>query len=137
MVAASFWEEVPLPVPRPHIAPGRAITGKWAYLETNGQREHVFTRDTPFGPLEIRATGSYTVNWGDGEVTGPYDFEGKPWPDGQIKHTYTWVGQYDILVTARWVANWSIGPASGTLRQLRTTGTIEDFPVEEIQVVVH
>ena len=136
MVARRYWEEVALARPRPQIAPGRAITGKLAYLETHGQTTQVYTNSTIFGLLEISATGAYTVDWGDGTTTGPHNFEGKPWPDGRITHDYLNVGSYDIVVTERWTANWRIGGNSGVLRTLQTTGRIDDFPVEQIQAVI-
>ncbi len=136
MVAARYWERVPLPKPQPRIAPGRAITGKLAYLETRGETAHTYTNDTVFGPLEIVAKGSYTVNWGDGDTTGPHAFEGKPWPEGRITHDYVHVGHYDVVVTERWTATWQLGGESGVLRTLQTTGRIDDFPVEQIQAVV-
>lgn len=136
MVAARYWERVPLPKPQPTIAPGRAITGKLAYLETRGETAHTYTNDTVFGPLRIVAKGSYTINWGDGETSGPHDFEGKPWPDGQIKHDYLKIGAYDIVVTEKWTATWSLDGESGVLRTLQTTGRIDDFPVEQIQAVI-
>ncbi len=136
MVAARYWERVPLPKPRPTIAPGRAITGKLAYLETRGEIAHTYNNDTVFGPLRINATGSYTVAWGDGTTTGPHSFEGKPWPAGQITHDYLDVGAYDIVVTEKWTATWSLDGESGVLRTLQTTGRIEDFPVEQLQAVI-
>jgi hypothetical protein len=135
-IAARYWERIPLPIPAPHIAPGWAITGKLAYLETNGELRQVYTNSTIFGPLEIVATGGYYVDWGDGETTGPYRVEGKPWPDGQITHEYIWTGHYDIVVTERWTATWSLGGQSGTLRELRTTGRIDDFEVRQVQAVI-
>ncbi len=136
MIAMRYWEEVPLPRPRPHIAPGWGITGKLAYLETNGELRQVYTNATPFGPLEIVATGRYVIDWGDGETSGPFGFEGRPWPDGQITHEYVWTGHYDIVVTQRWTATWSLGGESGTLRELRTTGRIDDFEVRQVQAVI-
>jgi hypothetical protein len=136
MVARRYWEEIPLPRPQPRIAPGRAITGKVAYLETNGVTRHVYTNSTLFGALEIVATGSYTVDWGDKRTSGPYAFEGKPWPDGRITHEYQEVGNYDVVVTERWTATWRLGGQSGVLRELRTTGRIDGFPVEQIQAVI-
>ncbi|MCA1704708.1 MAG: hypothetical protein LC808_16165 [Actinobacteria bacterium] len=127
---------MPLPRPEPSIAPGRAITGKLAFLETRGEISHIYTNDTAFGPLILNATGSYTVNWGDGETSGPHSFEGKPWPDGRITHDYLNVGFYDIVVTERWTATWQFGGESGVLRTLQTTGRIEDFPVEQLQAVI-
>lgn len=137
MVAELAWEQrVPLPKPAPSIAPGRAITGKLAYLETKGQLSHTYTEDTVFGPLYITARGSYTVAWGDGVTTGPHGFEGLPWPSGQITHDYIDVGAYDIVVTEKWTATWSLDGESGVLRTLQTTGRIDDFPVAQIQAVI-
>jgi hypothetical protein len=135
-MAVRAWDEVSLPAPQPRIAPGRAITGKWAYLETRNQTQFEFRKDTPVGPLEIQATGQYTVDWGDGEKSWPSSVEGKPWPDGEIRHVYIDVGRYDVVVTERWTATWQIGPWSGRLTELRTTGRIDAFPVEQIQAVI-
>jgi hypothetical protein len=132
--AARFWQDVPLPSPQPHIAPGWAITGKLAYLETRGQLAHSYTRDTPIGLLSVNATGRYYVDWGDGTTTGPHG-EGGPWPDGRITHEYIDVGVYDVVVTERWTATWRLGAESGDLSELRTAGRIDDFPVEQIQAV--
>lgn len=136
MVARRHWEDISLPVPRPSIAPGRAITGKLAYLETNGEIRHVYTNSTVFGPLEMVAIGSYIVNWGDGKTSGPHTLEGKPWPDGQITHEYETVNKYDIVVTEHWTATWRLGGHSGVLRTMQTSGRIDDFPVEQIQAVI-
>jgi hypothetical protein len=136
VLALQGWEEVELPKPQPYIAPGWAITGKYAYLETRGQLRHVFTKGTPIGPLQITSTGRYYVDWGDGETTGPHSAEGGPWPDGEITHTYIDVGHYDVVVTEEWTAAWSLGPAGGSLNGQRTVGRIDDFRVEQIQVVV-
>ncbi len=130
-------EDVPLPEPEPYIAPGRAITGLLAYLETRGTTAHTYTEpDTPFGALSIVATGKYYVDWGDGTSTGPHSDEGGPWPDGRITHEYIHIGAYDVVVTERWTATWSFGSESGSLDELRTVGRIEDFPVQQIQAVV-
>lgn len=132
-----MWdEEVPLPKPKPSIAPSRAITGKVAYLETKGELRNVFTEPTVFGTLTITAHGSYSVDRGDGEKGGPYTFEGKAWPDGRITHTYLNVGTYNVTVTENWTADWQLGGESGVLRTLRTTGTISNFPVEQLQAVI-
>jgi hypothetical protein len=135
--AIRYWQDIPLPVPQPYIAPGRAITGLLAYLETRGTTTHIFTEpNTPFGPLTIVATGRYYVDWGDGTHTGPHSGEGGPWPDGDITHLYIHIGAYDVVVTERWTATWSFGSESGTLDEVRTVGRIEDFPVQQIQAVV-
>ena len=59
--AVEYWNEIPLPKPQPHIAPGRAITGMLAYLETRGTTTHTYTEPTtPFGPLTIARRASTT-----------------------------------------------------------------------------
>jgi hypothetical protein len=137
MIAMRYWEQVPLPKPAPRIAPGRAITGKLAYLETNGAVAHTYTNPTTiYGELVIVASGSYEVNWGDGTTSGPHAFEGKAWPEGRITHDYLVIGFYDIVVTERWTATWSLGGQRGVLRTLQTSGRIDDFPVEQIQAVI-
>jgi len=134
--AIRFWRDVPLPRPAPSIAPGWGLTGKAAFLETHGERQHVYGSTTPFGPLSLTASGRYYVDWGDGTSTGPHDVEGAPWPNGSITHTYIDVGQYDVVLTEQWSATWQIGDVGGHLTGLRTTGRIDDFRVEQIQVVV-
>ena len=137
MIAMRYWEQVPLPKPKPHIAPGRAITGKVAYLETRGKVSETYTNSTTiYGQLVIVASGFYEVDWGDGTTTGPHAFEGEAWPDGKITHAYTDVGSYDIVVRERWTATWSLGGQQGRLRTLGTSGVIDDFPVEQIQAVI-
>jgi hypothetical protein len=134
--AIQAWQDVPLPKPSPSIAPGWAITGKYAYLETRGERRHTYSSDTPLGPLALEATGRYYVDWGDGTKDGPYSIEGRPWPDGEITHTYIDVGTYDVVVTEDWTSTWRIGDASGQIGGLRTEGRIPGFRVEQIQAVV-
>lgn len=136
MIARRYWETVVLPRPKPTIAPGRAITGKRAYLETRGEVFRTFSFSTPLGQLEILATGQYTVSWGDGEQSGPYGMEGVPWPDGQLHHEYLRVGLYEIVVSEQWTATWKLAGERGVLRRLGTSGRIDDFPVEQIQAVI-
>lgn len=125
-----------MPTPNPSIAPGRAITGKLAYLKTGGTTTHTYRNETALGHLEIVAEGTYTVDWGDGETSGPFGFEGEPWPDGLITHTYINVGTYNIVVHEKWTATWSLAADGGVLRALQTQGSISGFPVEQIQAVI-
>jgi hypothetical protein len=133
--AQSFWGTVPLPKPDPYIAPGWAITGKKAYLETRDAPTARFTRDTPRGQLVIDAVGPTYVDWGDGTSTGPYAEAGLPWPDGTVTHVYERVGTYDVVVTQRWSAEWHLDGESGHLDGLRTQGRIDDFPAQELEAV--
>jgi hypothetical protein len=139
-LAVQFWKTIPLPVPRPSIPPGYAITGKPAYLVTNGQTApgpYVF--NTPIGTLTISPHGEYSVDWGDGSSptwTGPYYSEGQPWPDGDITHTFDYVGSYDVVIGEGWTATWSLAGVTGNLGGLRTTATITAFPVQQVQAVI-
>ncbi|MFN2608857.1 MAG: hypothetical protein ABR511_13365 [Acidimicrobiales bacterium] len=136
LAAIHYWQNLPLQAPHPWIAPGRALTGREAYLETRGEEAETYREATPFGTLDIRALGSYSVDWGDGTTTGPFDEPGRPWPDGSITHVYIDVGTYNVVVTEQWSATWKLGGAGGTLPGMHTEGRIDNFPVQQIQVVV-
>lgn len=135
-VVREWWTQADLPSPDPYIAPGRAITGLGAYLETRGRTSFVHTLDTEHGQVVVEATGTYLVDWGDGHTSGPHHAEGRPWPDGDIVHVYTDVGNYDVVVTERWTATWRIAAMAGRLDGLSTVARIDAFPVGQIQAVV-
>lgn len=140
-LAVQFWQTIPLPVPRPAIPPGYAITGKVAYLVTNATTHPAaYEENTPIGPLTIQAVGRYLVDWGDGAHpgwSGPYPFEGQPYPTGGITHTYDYVGTYTVGVREEWTAVWSLAGASGDLGGLATMATIPDFRAEQLQAVIN
>jgi len=136
VVAIRAWQHIPLPAPGPYIAPGWMITGKDAYLETRGELAHTSTVDTPLGPLTLRASGRYSVDWGDGTKDGPFTIEGRPWPEGQIRHVYINVGTYDVVLIEDWTATWQLGPYSGNIGGMRTKDRIPGFEVKQIQAVV-
>ena len=135
--AARFWRQMDLPTLAPRIAPGVAIVGLRAYLETGGAETVADGGATPFGPLTITAARSITVAWDDGpgSTTGPHRGSGGPHPDGDITWTYGRSGPRDVAVTQTWTATWSIGGASGTFTGRGTTATLFGFPVEEVQAV--
>jgi hypothetical protein len=139
-IAVKFWQTIPLPRPRPDIPPGYAITGKPAYLVTDGSLHPApYTEPTPLGVLTITAVGSYRVDWGDGTTptwAGPYDVEGVAWPNGIIEHTYDIAGTYDVTVEENWTATWRIGALHGVLGDLHTQGTIPGYKVEQLQAVI-
>lgn len=136
-LAAQFWDTIPLPVPHPSIPPGYAITGKPAYLVTNGTlAPQAYETTTILGPLSVTAHGTYTVHWGDGTTGGPYNAEGLPYPNGNISHTYDNVGTVTVTVDEAWTATWSLAGAGGTLTQLQTEATIPNFDIRQIQAVI-
>jgi hypothetical protein len=139
-LAVEFWETIPLPRPRPSIPPGFAITGKPAYLVTDGTvAPRQFQQQTPLGPLTISTHGSYLVDWGDGTTptwTGPYGQEGRAYPNGTMLHTFDNAGTVTVTVQEVWTATWHLGTATGALNALRTTAAIAAFPIEQLQAVI-
>lgn len=138
-LASQFWQTIDLPVPRPSIPPGYAITGKQAYLVTQGSTHPApFVRQTPLGQLTITAVGSYEVDWGDQTTpmwTGPYDGEGQPWPNGQITHTFDNAGYFNVQVVENWNATWTLAGQTGNLTGLRTSATIDHFHAEQVEAI--
>lgn len=137
VLAAQFWQTIPLPVPKPTIPPGYAITGKPAYLVTDGTVDPPsWTNATPLGPLTVTAHGTYRVDWGDGSTTGPFSAEGQPYPQGSIVHTYDVAGTATVTVTEQWTATWTLGAAGGALQQLQTQAAIPDLRIQQLQAVL-
>lgn len=137
-LAWSFIKQATPPATEPHIAPGYAITGKRAFLETKGLPTAQQTFDTILGPLKISFEAStYTVDWGDGSNidTGPFPIPGAPYPNGKATHVYTHARTYDVTVKTNWVAHWSVANESGNLDGLSRTERIEDFEARQLQAV--
>lgn len=135
-VAYSFVREVGAPDPRPSIAPGHAITGKKAYLETPGSIESTVERPTMLGPLVLvfRPT-TFTVDWGDGSGTDTFTAPGRPYPSGTATHVYTDAGRYDVVVRQRWSVSWSLAGGSGTLGVTGAPSGIPQFEARELEAV--
>ena len=70
-IALGHWARIELPRPEPRIAPGRAITGKTAYLQTGGRTSHIYSSNTVFGVLAIQAVGAHYVDWATVKFRGP------------------------------------------------------------------
>jgi len=136
-----------LPRPTPEIPPGKALTGLPAFLVT---AHDVGGSDLAFGPVqttvdlglftatvEIEAHGTTTVDWGDGTVTS-HTVVGTPWPDGQVRHTYTDKGTVTVTVTDHWQVEFRvIDPVSitDTVTAELQAVAIDDFPVREYRAV--
>jgi hypothetical protein len=136
-VTATVSEQ--LPRPTLSLPPGYAITGLRTYLVT----EHELT----FGPVtipvdlgivtfdvQLSATGSSTVDWGDGTVTS-HDTGGTGYPDGAINHVYTDAGTVDITVTDSWTVAYEAGPFVGTIDAPLAPVTLAGVEVQERQAV--
>ena len=122
--------------PIPGFVPPYGITGEPMYLVTEAPITWVHeTADTPFGPLTIVGEATVVVDWGTGEEPLRYAAAGEAWPDGELVHTWTEVGDYDITVTYEWTLDWSFASDSGQL-PLPHTETISAYPVTELQPVI-
>lgn len=123
--------------PEPQIVPGRMLTGLTSYLETGRPLEHTNAIDMLGLTLEVRATATFMVDWGDGTVTGPHDTPGDPYPDGTVTHIYTDKGTYDVQVTDTWTMEWRF--RGGTWSAPSTTQMepvmLEGFVVREYRAV--
>lgn len=132
-----FLYEYGTPDPEPWIAPGFAITGKRAYLETWGPLSHrPEPVETPSGRLEVVfAATSFTVDWGDGTAPEEYASPGEPWPDGEASHVYVDMGVYDVVVAQRWQASWRLGDRAGEVILTGAPSVIDAFEVGQLQAV--
>lgn len=137
-VAFSFLRQIVPPGPDPWIAPGYAITGKPAFLETRAPTAAAHRYDTPLGPLDValRAT-TFSVDWGDrtGADTGPFAAPGRPWPHGHATHTYTVQESYDVTVTQSWDATWRLAGENGLIRGLSSVDRLRGFEARQLQAV--
>ena len=75
------------------------------------------TMTSTFGPPEVRmtitATPAYVWDFGDGttlETVSP----GGPYPDGDVRHTYTSAARRTVTLTTRWRAEFTVATALGT-----------------------
>lgn len=137
-VAFAFVREIVPPGPDPWVAPGYAITGKPAFLETRTPTTTAVRYDTPLGPLEVtlRAT-RFAVDWGDRSTVddGPFPAPGRPWPGGAARHTYTDAARYDVVVTQAWDADWRLAGETGTVNGLTSVGRLDAFEARQLQAV--
>jgi hypothetical protein len=124
-----------LPLPAPSIDPGRAITGLRSYLDVGAPTswgEPLQPAGLPF-QLQIDGTAEYRVDWCDGTVE-TYASSGGPYPDGDITHVYTSVGDHTVTVTPVWTVSWAGGGLDVTFTAELAPSSV-DLPVGEVQSV--
>jgi hypothetical protein len=138
VIAFDVWADRPRPQPTPQVPPGHSIVGLPAYLVSGATMTDAFGTETAAGPLRIDATSQLWVDWGDGTgMTGPWTTPGRPYPNGDIAHTYQHRGTYTITVVQRWHVRWAYDHAAGSFWQDAPPVTITDHPVREVQAVVN
>lgn len=96
--------------------------------------------NTPFGELTLHVYGRVTMDWGDGS-SDVYMTGGGPYPNSEIKHSWTTRGNYVVNAHADWIANYSLGPYNGVTYNGVLTGIFTDappvdFPVFEAQAML-
>jgi hypothetical protein len=139
-LARDFWDVRHLPVPTVEVQPDYALAGKRVYLSIKGPPSTAFAVPNPIGEdVAIAATSTYVVDWGDGSTPTTTTSQGGPWPDGDVTHVYDHAGSTATITVAQvWSATWSAGAAgtagTGTLDNLRTTGTVT-LPIRQLQAV--
>jgi hypothetical protein len=138
VVVQMLWRErVPLPRPAPIIRPGRAITGRDAFIEMGDPTTGRWHFDVYDYSIDISATSVYDVDWGDGTTSVGITSNGGPWPDGDVRHVWTTTCACDVVVTQRWSGRWTLdGTDRGVIPGvMRTRGELADFPVHQMQAV--
>jgi hypothetical protein len=125
-----------LPRPQLRIAPGFGLTGMPAYLETGRGLEvesEPLQVELSTGPVNarFRGVGAYTVDWGDGTVTGPHRVAGGPWPEGTVTHTYVDEGSYEVRVSDRWTVTFTVEGLPPQTVGLDLAGNPLRFEVQE------
>ena len=136
MAAVIAWQElVELDEPTARIQPGRAVTGKPAFLEIGGPQAGAWHFDALGFSIDLAATSTYDIDWGDGTWTRGVTTQGGPWPDGTVHHAYTTVGSYTVTIHQHWSATYVVDGVAGAVPgTLRTAGQLA-LPVVEIQAV--
>jgi hypothetical protein len=121
--------------PSPRIDPGRAITGLRSYLDIAGPTafDDQISLTAPAVTVTIDASAVYRVDWGDGTVE-TYASSGGSYPDGDITHVYTRVGDHTVTVTPVWTVSWVGGGFALTFSADLAPSTV-DLPVGEVQSV--
>jgi hypothetical protein len=123
-----------LAIPKLHIAPGIAITGKPAYLEIADAAERDLTLADPFGgpSVVVHVKPVFAIDWGDGTGRDATESAGGPWPDGDVTHVYQDARATTVRVVVEWQVTFQGGPLPG---RFQTQNTL-DLPIEQVQAVI-
>jgi hypothetical protein len=129
-----------LPRPELAIAPGFALAGLETYLDTGGDHGLIYLQTEPLrvGPfafdVEIEASGETIVDWGDGSPPVTYDVPGRPYPEGEIRHTYVDAATVTVTVTDRWRIDFRATTAGGAVLTDSVDAELEQVLIEDFEV---
>ncbi|TML41199.1 MAG: hypothetical protein E6G27_08070 [Actinobacteria bacterium] len=137
-IALLIWQtQIPLPHPAPYIAPGYAVTGKRAYLEIHDNPSLPPQHFNQLGyDITVDAASTYDIIWGDGTQSTGITSAGGPYPNGNVSHVYDNTGNYTVRIVQTWHGRYTVNGLTGTIDSpLTTEGTIQGFPVHQIEAV--
>jgi hypothetical protein len=129
-----------LPRPELAIAPGFALAGLETYLDTGGAHSLRYLQNEPLqvGPftfdVEIEASGETIVDWGDGSPPVTYTVPGRPYPEGEIRHTYMDAATVTVTVTDRWRIDFRATTAGGAVLTDSVDAELEQVLIEDLEV---
>jgi len=129
-----------LPRPELAIAPGFALAGLETYLDTGGGHGLIYLQNEPIvvGPfafdVDIEASGETIVDWGDGSPPESYSVPGRPYPDGEIRHTYRDAATVTVTVTDRWRIDFRATTAGGAVLTDTVDAELEQVFIEDFEV---
>jgi hypothetical protein len=129
-----------LPRPELYIAPGFALAGLETYLDTGWQHvlKHSRVEALTVGPftyyVEIEASGETIVDWGDGSPPVTYTVPGRPYPEGEIRHTYMDAATVTVTVTDRWRIDFRATTAGGAVLTDSVDAELEQVLIEDLEV---
>ena len=119
------------PKPILTIAPGWALVGRYAYLETNGNL--TFTNNNQVIAWTC-AVATSTANWGDGTTQTINRTTTGPWPNGSARHAYINARNYQVTVRETWSCAIDT-PTGATTLALNTLTPPLDLRADEIQAI--
>ena len=138
-VVHSFVRSDWLPRPELSVPPGYGLVGMPAYLVTDHWLMHALPpQQVDLGILQVvitwQAMGISEVDWGDGTVER-FDVAGRPWPDGQVTHTYQDAGSYRISLQDTWTITYQLAATTGDTTAVLDPVVLDGFEVEERRTI--
>jgi hypothetical protein len=124
------------------MPPGYALTGLRMYLVNGQELTYSETQDVDLGaltlPVTVSATGTWTVDWGDGSVDGPFDEPSVGYQRSglQVTHVYPDRGRVTVRVTDTWRVTVSAPGVTTLTLPPRTLAAVPlELDIREVQAV--
>ncbi|MDA8196962.1 MAG: hypothetical protein M0019_07140 [Actinomycetota bacterium] len=118
-----------LPSPNPSFDPPFSLVSLNAYLSTGASVSDHLDTTTPIGRVTADASGTLTIDFGDGTTPITTTSTGGPYPNGNIVHAWTSTGCYRVTVTENWSVNYTTPNGSGSISGITTFGEIPQYCV--------